>query len=326
MNYVVLDFEWNQCAYGRAGEHPRLPFEIIEIGAVKINSEFDIIDEFRTLVKPKIYTKLHHTIKEMLNYGEEELFREGKPFKEACTEFLKWCEGNPSEEYVFCTWGMSDLYYLQSNMDFYYMKKLDFPVKYYNIQQIYADKYNPEKTICKLEKAVEALNIDQNDTFHEAISDARYTAKVMKAADLGDFKEKYTFDIYRHPKKKEEEIIDFHDGMVEFISSEYHSKLEAMEDKDVKSLVCPKCKRRVAKKLKWFQSAQNVELSVGKCIYHGYVVGRIKFKETNGSDPNVFVLKKLTRTDKKGYESIKKRKIDIREKKKEKRHQDKGKK
>ena len=325
MNYIVMDLEWNQSTYGRAGEHPRLPFEIIEIGAVKTDADYNIISEFRTLIKPKVYTKLHHTIKDMLNYDEKELFSKGKQFKDACKEFLDWCEGDKKEEYAFCTWGMSDLYYLQSNMDFYYMEKLKFPVKYYNIQQIYADKYDPEKNICKLEKAVEFLKMDQTEPFHAAINDARYTARVMKEANLGDFSEKYSFDIYRHPKKKEEEIIDFHDGMIEYISSEFTSKLAAMEDKDVKSVVCPKCKRRVSRKLLWFQSAPNTDISVGKCIYHGYVVGRIKFKETGGSDPNVFVMKRVTRTDKKGYEVIKKRKMDLRKKKREKRHQAKGK-
>ena len=38
MKYIVMDLEWNQSAYGRAGEHPRLPFEIIEIGAVKLDN------------------------------------------------------------------------------------------------------------------------------------------------------------------------------------------------------------------------------------------------------------------------------------------------
>ena len=37
MNYIVLDLEWNQCPTGKSGEIRRLPFEIIEIGAVKLD-------------------------------------------------------------------------------------------------------------------------------------------------------------------------------------------------------------------------------------------------------------------------------------------------
>ena len=39
MNYIVFDLEWNQCPYGKDKENQRLPFEIIEIGAVKLNGK-----------------------------------------------------------------------------------------------------------------------------------------------------------------------------------------------------------------------------------------------------------------------------------------------
>ena len=37
MNYIVFDLEWNQCPYGKGQENERIPFEIIEIGAVKVH-------------------------------------------------------------------------------------------------------------------------------------------------------------------------------------------------------------------------------------------------------------------------------------------------
>ena len=46
MNYIVLDLEWNQCPYGKAKEIEKLPFEIIEIGAVKMNEKKEIIDTY----------------------------------------------------------------------------------------------------------------------------------------------------------------------------------------------------------------------------------------------------------------------------------------
>ena len=169
MNYIVFDLEWNQSPIGQAGEHPRMPFEIIEIGAVKLDENYSVVDEFSRLVKPKIYTKLHKIIKQMLSYDEKDLKHDGVPFKQACAEFLKWC----GEDSVFCTWGPSDLYYLQNNMDFYYMPKLPFPLKFYNIQQIFADKYDPDGNIWKLERAVEMLGLNEEEPFHAAVNDAR---------------------------------------------------------------------------------------------------------------------------------------------------------
>ena len=314
MNYIVMDLEWNQSAYGRAGEHPRMPFEIIEIGAVKVNEKMEIVGEFQTLIRPKVYTKLHRNIREMLNYGEEEL-KNGIPFKEAAKEFLSWCGTN----YMFCTWGMSDVFYLQNNMDFYHMEKLPYPVKFYNVQQIYADKYDKEHNICKLEKAVDQMRIMDVEPFHTAINDARYTARVMKAARFGDFSEKYTVDLYRHPRKKEEQLEFVHDGVIEFISGEYPSKQKAMEDEDVTAMRCPKCGRKLSKKIKWFSNAQNSDIAIGRCFYHGYIQGKIKFKASGTSDDYVFAIKRISRTDRKGLEAARQRQQELREKKRQKR-------
>ena len=54
MNYIVFDLEWNQCPYGKERENDKLPFEIIEIGAVKLNEQFEIIDNFQCLVQPMV--------------------------------------------------------------------------------------------------------------------------------------------------------------------------------------------------------------------------------------------------------------------------------
>ena len=40
--YIVFDLEWNQCPYGKDRENSRLPFEIIDIGAVALNKKKEI--------------------------------------------------------------------------------------------------------------------------------------------------------------------------------------------------------------------------------------------------------------------------------------------
>lgn len=314
MNYIVFDLEWNQSPIGQAGEHPRMPFEIIEIGAVKLDENYSVVDEFSRLVKPKIYTKLHKIIKQMLSYDEKDLKHDGVPFKQACAEFLKWC----GEDSVFCTWGPSDLYYLQNNMDFYYMPKLPFPLKFYNIQQIFADKYDPDGNIWKLERAVEMLGLNEEEPFHAAVNDARYTAKVLEAADLGDILDKYSFDIYRHPKKREERVEAFHDGRLDEISEEFPSKRAAMEDKELSMIRCVRCGRKTGKKLKWFPATTSTDVAVGKCLYHGYMAGTIKCKSVGDSTDNVFILKKTVPITRKGFEEIKIKERLVYEKKREK--------
>ena len=58
MHYIVFDLEWNQAA-GKIGHEGGLPFEIVEIGAVKLNRRMQIIDRFEEVIKPRIYPHMH---------------------------------------------------------------------------------------------------------------------------------------------------------------------------------------------------------------------------------------------------------------------------
>ena len=103
MNYIVFDLEWNQSPGGKKYSNSRLPFEIIEIGAVKMNEQREVVDVFQRLVKPQVYNWIHDSIHEVIHVDYKDL-ADGVPFQQAVREFLKWC----GEEYVFCTWGNQD--------------------------------------------------------------------------------------------------------------------------------------------------------------------------------------------------------------------------
>ena len=314
MEYIVLDLEWNQSPIGLAGEHPRLPFEIIEIGAIKLDQEFNKIGEFRRLVKPKLYPKLHKYIRSILSYDEKDLKREGMDFRTACGEFLEWC----GEDYSFCTWGTGDLYCLQNNMAFHKMAKLDFPLKYYDIQQIFADVYDKEHNICKLEKAVERLHMQKNRPFHAAINDAYYTARIMQEAELGDISEKYTFDTYRHPKSHDEVIIDYHGGVIDEITEEYASKVDALEDSHLRTICCSRCGRKTTRRIKWFMNGSGVYYSVGNCFRHGNMLATARIKPASDSSDEVFVIKRVVPISKRRYKEIRERKEELLKKRREK--------
>ena len=53
MNYIVFDLEWNQSPEGKDSSVEGFPFEIIEIGAVKVE-DGKITDRFSTFVNPGI--------------------------------------------------------------------------------------------------------------------------------------------------------------------------------------------------------------------------------------------------------------------------------
>ncbi len=312
MNYIIFDLEWNQ-AFNKDYENPRIPFEIIEIGAVKLDSKFNLIDTFSSIIKPRLYKKLESHIKTILNYDEDTLFK-GKPFDMVCREFLKWC----GEDFIFGTWGPMDLSHLQNNMEYYYMNPYDKPVKYYNIQQIYVDNSTDDKVSCKLENAVTALGINIDRPFHSAVNDAFYTAEVLKKLKLKDISDYYTYDVYNSPHNKEDEILSRHKHYSEKITCDYDTKHEALQDKELFTIRCYKCGRKISRKVKWFSSSTNTYNCVGKCWYHGLILGKIRFKQNK--EGKLFAIKTLSPTDRAGLEEIKDRQDELRIRRQEKRH------
>lgn len=318
MNYIVMDLEWNQSSSGSSGENPRLPFEIIEIGATKLDDKFNIVEKYGSIIKPRVYRRLHSKIREILNY-DELLLRTGRPFDVVFREFKKWC----GEDYIFCTWGPQDLTYLQQNMDFYYLKNFEFPLRFYNLQEIYAyNYYNDKKQMPSLEKAVTELNIEIDEPFHCAENDAYYTAKVFQKMNHKHLSDMYSIDYYRYPTCPEEEITSEHINYTEYITRTFHNKKEALNDRNIISIRCCKCNRKITKKIKWFVTNPTTQLCVGKCWTHGLMCGKIRFKNTKDGD--LFIIKTIEKISKREFERIRNRQIELRNKRREKRQQKKA--
>ena len=108
MTYIVLDLEWNQCPDGKEKEEALLLFEIIEIGAVKMDSQHRILDQFHELIHPQVYSSLHFMTREIISIREADL-ESCRNFPEVAKDFLKWC----GEDARFCTWGSTGLLELQ---------------------------------------------------------------------------------------------------------------------------------------------------------------------------------------------------------------------
>ena len=176
MNYIVMDLEWNQGSPEMEAEKEEIPFEIVEIGAVKLNNERVMIDQFSELVRPQVYAELHHITRKLIHMQMEEL-QKGEVFPVVCQNFLDWIGKEP---YMFCSWGPLDLMELQRNMRYYNMPPLtDRPIAFLDVQKLFSIAFEDSKSRKALEYAVDFLQIEKDIPFHRAFSDAYYTAKVL---------------------------------------------------------------------------------------------------------------------------------------------------
>lgn len=314
MNYVVVDFEWNQSCHGKGSEHRKLPFEIIEIGAVMLNEELEEIDRFSETIRPKVYKKLHHITKELTGITQEEL-NASDPFPYILVDFMLWC----GEDFIFCTWGNMDLLEFQRNMRYYRLEDLLVgPIKYYNVQKLFRKLHVSELQSASLEYAVDYFGISRDGDFHRAVNDAAYTAAVFRQMDMTEVQKLYSIDYYQNPKSRKEEIHLTYEDYYKFISMEFDTKEEAMSDKEVRSTRCYRCGRAARKKMHWFSARTKAYFCLANCPEHGYIRGKIRLKKTD--DQKIFVVKTLRLIDEEEAAGIRQMKQDVLEKRRERRH------
>ena len=178
MYYIVFDMEFNQDPASFMAEvRSTYPFEIIQIGAVKLDEKFHTIETFNHYVKPSIYKDINPVITELTGITTNQLQQE-KTFPMIYDSFLSFTGHNDS---VFCTWGMSDLKQLYRNCEYHGLDFTAFPDAYINLQP-YASLHlgQSKKKLLNLKFTVEALHIPITQPFHDALSDSYYTAKIFE--------------------------------------------------------------------------------------------------------------------------------------------------
>lgn len=305
--YIIFDLEWNQSPYGKESTVETCPFEIIEIGAVRWDEQWNFLGEFHRLIRPQIYPEMHYIISEVTHMDINELNVCGEDFTAAAAAFFEW----GGDEAVYCTWGSQDLTELQRNMDYYGMENpFSQPLFYYDVQKLYGLLYEEGRKL-SLDAAVSGLGLPEERPFHRALDDAYYTGLVLEQLDKKKIKPYVSIDYYRLPGKKEEHIrLVFPDYSKE-VSRTFPTKEEAMEDKGILEMKCYVCNRVLRKKIRWFAANQRIWYGLAVCPEHGILKGKIRIKKADGAQ--VFVVKTLKLTDEAEAQRIRDRKAAVKE-------------
>lgn len=284
MNYIVLDLEWNQSSDGKEEESKLLPFEIVEIGAIRLNSERQMVSEFSELIKPQVYHEMHHITRKLIHLQMDQL-EHGRPFAEVAEQLFEWCGEDP----VFCTWGAMDLTELQRNLSYYGMQTLaDGPFPFLDVQKLFSIGFEDRKSRRSLEYAIDYLKIEKDIPFHRAFSDAYYTAKVLALLDQ-EVLRNYSYDVFHIPKDKQSEIHVQFDTYAKYISRGFADKAQAMEDRTVSSTKCYLCRRSLRRKIRWFTPNGKHYYCVSYCDRHGYMKSKVRMRKSE--DKMVYVVK-----------------------------------
>ena len=280
MNLVVVDFEWNQAMRSDSYVFNYLPIrlrgEIIEIGAVRINDDYTLGEEFTIDVRPEYFRTMHYQVKKITGFDRERLMN-GVSFPEAFEKFREFC----GEDVVFLTWGSDDRSIFEQNIIIHDLD-WDWIDEWINLQLIYNVQTGGDKTQKSLADAMAHFEIEQTRVAHDALGDAYNTALVASKLDMRNGLRAYDdaprILASRMPRAvarleaeqtPEPVSCDAFDG--------YETRAAALADSAVTDLLCPECGKPMAAQ-KWVNQGEGRYLNLYSCPDHGEYLSRVRFK------------------------------------------------
>lgn len=278
LRYVVVDLEWNQ--YPRWVRTPTsrdgvvMPHEIIQIGAVKVDGLFRIVETFTMDIRLQGRSKLSKHVARVINKTQADVDK-GVDFPVAYARFSDWS----ADAERFITWGTDDFRVFQNNLSYYKMSGLDAD-SWYDAQMIYAQQVRKDRVQTALEKAAEILAVEDDVMHHDALNDAYITASVCAKLDMDQGMVECAIPKPK-PKQKNENRLFMQKKFVS-AGSETGFETRAMAKQHVSSLPvpCPVCETAMKMEASRVVSGDRW-MKMAACKEHGMHLIRYRIRHKN---------------------------------------------
>ena len=287
MNYIVVDLEWNQAMSSKSSVFNKLPIhlrgEIIEIGAVKLNEDMSLGEEFTIDVKPVYFKRMHYKVKKLTGFDKERLAK-GLSFPDAT-----WC----GDDVTFLTWGCDDRGIMEQNIIIHDLD-WDWIAGWVNLQLIYNLQTGGDKNQKSLASAMEHFEIEQTRVAHDALGDAYNTALVCTHLDMEDglrlYPDAAQILAARMPKTTVQNETQDSDALIHESFADFSTKAAAFADERISSLSCPVCGKALTG-TKWVNQGDQRYMSIYSCEKDGPFLVRVKFRKH--AESNTWSVNKL---------------------------------
>ena len=184
MHYIVVDFEWNQVSRLPGNIDPPYPLagEIIQMGAVKLDAQRNMIDQFQQVVKPVYFRVMNPNVQQLTGI-EETLLDTGVPFAVAIERLKAWAG---TEDVAWFSWGLDDRLILKENLELFEQDK-SITEYWYDLQMIYRFQVDGSMNQAALKTAMDTLGLtapEQIGEAHNAFFDACCAGMIAGKMDL----------------------------------------------------------------------------------------------------------------------------------------------
>lgn len=208
MKYVVLDLEMCYVPNSAVLRDYKYGMETIQIGAVLVNEDYEIIDSFNSYIKPEVGS-ISSYINHLTGISSYSV-RDAKCFGEVMKDFMEWL---PKD--VRCvSWSMTDRKQLMeesANKDVDVSGIEEMFETWIDAQAMFSEKMDSDRAY-RLDEALIASDIYQDGSSHDGYDDAINTAKLfIKLKTEPDYE---LNEMYRAAKEDDIEHLSFSLGSV----------------------------------------------------------------------------------------------------------------
>lgn len=180
---MVIDLE--MCRIGKEYRRKEFPHrhEIIQIGAVMLNEEGQIVDEISIFVHP-VYGRVDHFIQELTGIHEK-MLTDAPVFADALQQLIIWAGKDCKKVYA---WSSSDRSQIIHEID---SKHIDFPglkefingEHWIDYQKVFGDRFHFSWSM-NLQQALDITDTDTDGHAHNGLDDARNTARLISKLEM----------------------------------------------------------------------------------------------------------------------------------------------
>lgn len=264
MYYVIMDLEWNN-SYNK--KLKSFFNEIIEIGAVMVDDELDVVDTFSVLVRSQLSNKLSGRVKSLTHISNEDMYG-GVSFGKAISDFSKWVA---DKDCIFMSWGNGDLRVMLDNLKFFNdIDGIPFIARYVDLQkycQQFLNLSNAQQIGLSAAATLFGVDVSEYST-HRALDDSLLSLRCFKKSYDREALAEHIYicddDFYKRLLFKAKFITNIHDERI---------------DRSQMVCYCDDCNKRMRKVSEW----KMVNKSFRALFYckncDNYMMFNIRFRE-----------------------------------------------
>jgi 3'-5' exoribonuclease 1 len=150
--------------------------EIIEIGAVRLDRDLAVADEFDSFVRPQAEPELTQFCMALTTITQAEV-EAADPFPMVFPRFLAWIG---TEDFRLCSWGFFDVAQFRRDCSRHGLELPEgFENDHLNLKEAFAEWRDVPR--CEVPEALDLLGLPLVGTYHRGIDDARNIARIAQA-------------------------------------------------------------------------------------------------------------------------------------------------